>query len=100
MRKPILEFWFEFASSYSYLAAEQVEARAAAAGVRVAWRPFLLGRIFRAHPAAFGAVSCAGAIVGHRERLLTRRCSLREPGLDWPGSLFAYCDGPPPPPEA
>jgi 2-hydroxychromene-2-carboxylate isomerase len=48
MKIRTLEFWFEFASTYSYLAAEQVEARAEAAGVRIAWKPFLLGPIFRA----------------------------------------------------
>jgi 2-hydroxychromene-2-carboxylate isomerase len=42
-----LEFWFEFASTYSYPAAEQVAGRAASAGVEVVWRPFLLGPIFR-----------------------------------------------------
>jgi 2-hydroxychromene-2-carboxylate isomerase len=47
-REPILEFWFEFASTYSYVAAARVEPLAAVAGVRVAWRPFLLGPIFRA----------------------------------------------------
>jgi 2-hydroxychromene-2-carboxylate isomerase len=41
-----LEFWFEFASTYSYPAAMRVEQVAAAAGVTVAWRPFLLGPIF------------------------------------------------------
>lgn len=45
---PSLQFWFEFASTYSYPAAMQIERRAAAAGVRVEWRPFLLGPIFRA----------------------------------------------------
>lgn len=39
-----LEFWFEFASTYSYLAAERIEALAA--GVTIVWRPFLLGPIF------------------------------------------------------
>jgi len=43
-----LQFWFEFASTYSYLAAAQVAERAAAAGVPVVWKPFLLGPIFRA----------------------------------------------------
>jgi 2-hydroxychromene-2-carboxylate isomerase len=43
-----LQFWFEFASTYSYPAAMLIEARAAAAGVEVAWRPFLLGPIFQA----------------------------------------------------
>jgi 2-hydroxychromene-2-carboxylate isomerase len=44
-----LEFWFEFASTYSYPAAARIEAAAQAAGVPLAWRPFLLGPIFRAH---------------------------------------------------
>ena len=41
-----LVFWYEFASSYSYLAALTIEGLAQAAGVRIAWRPFLLGPIF------------------------------------------------------
>jgi len=45
---PSLELWFEFASTYSYPAVERVEALAAASGVAVEWRPFLLGPIFRA----------------------------------------------------
>jgi 2-hydroxychromene-2-carboxylate isomerase len=43
-----LEFWFEFGSTYSYPAALRVEPVARAAGVEVAWRPFLLGPIFAA----------------------------------------------------
>jgi 2-hydroxychromene-2-carboxylate isomerase len=43
-----LEFWFEFASTYSYPAAMRVEDLAGAAGVPLHWRPFLLGPIFRA----------------------------------------------------
>ena len=38
-----LEFWFEFASTYSYLSAARIED---AAGVPVRWEPFLLGPIF------------------------------------------------------
>ena len=45
---PKLEFWYEFASTYSYLSAMRIEALAAAAGVAVAWKPFLLGPIFKA----------------------------------------------------
>lgn len=41
-----IEFWFEFASTYSYLAAERIEPLAKAADVTVLWRPFLLGPIF------------------------------------------------------
>ncbi len=39
----ILEFWYEFASTYSYPAAMHVETLAEAAGLTVRWRPFLLG---------------------------------------------------------
>lgn len=43
-----LEFWFEFASTYSYPAALRVERKARERGFEVAWRPFLLGPIFAA----------------------------------------------------
>lgn len=46
--RPTLEFWYDFASTYSYLAAFAVEDAAARAGVHVVWRPFLLGPIFAA----------------------------------------------------
>jgi 2-hydroxychromene-2-carboxylate isomerase len=41
-------FWFEFASTYSYLAAWRVEAEASARHVALCWEPFLLGPIFGA----------------------------------------------------
>lgn len=43
-----LDFWFDLASTYSYLSAMRIEALAAEAGVSVRWRPFLLGPIFQA----------------------------------------------------
>jgi 2-hydroxychromene-2-carboxylate isomerase len=43
-----LEFWYDFASTYSYLSAMRIEALAARAGVEVLWKPLLLGPIFRA----------------------------------------------------
>ena len=46
MARPRLEFWFEFASTYSYLSAMRLPGLAQAAGVDVVWRPFLLGPIF------------------------------------------------------
>ena len=42
------EFWYEFASTYSYPAAMRVGALAAERGVELVWRPFLLGPIFAA----------------------------------------------------
>lgn len=44
---PTLDFWFEFASTYSYPAAMRIAPLAAASGVNVRWRPFLLGPIFK-----------------------------------------------------
>ena len=46
--RPILDFWFEFASTYSYPAAMRIAPLADASGVTVRWRPFLLGPIFKA----------------------------------------------------
>ena len=42
-----LDFWYDLASSYSYIAAMRIEALAANAGVELRWRPFLLGPIFQ-----------------------------------------------------
>ncbi|MEM8838351.1 MAG: 2-hydroxychromene-2-carboxylate isomerase [Pseudomonadota bacterium] len=44
--KPKLQFWFEFASTYSYLSAMRIDAVAEGAGVDVVWMPFLLGPVF------------------------------------------------------
>ncbi len=42
----MLDFWYEFASTYSYPAAMRIEDVARARGVSVRWQPFLLGPIF------------------------------------------------------
>ena len=41
-----IEFWFDFASTYSYPAVMRVEALAKAKSVDIIWRPLLLGAIF------------------------------------------------------
>ena len=43
-----IEFWYEFASTYSYPAAMRIEKVAASKGVKVKWCPFLLGPVFKA----------------------------------------------------
>ena len=45
---PTLDFFYEFASTYSYLAAMRIAPLAKSAGVTLRWRPFLLGPIFKA----------------------------------------------------
>lgn len=42
-----IEFWFDFSSPYSYLAAEKIDALAANHQRIVHWRPVLLGAIFQ-----------------------------------------------------
>ena len=42
-----VDFWYEFASTYSYPAAMRIETLASDAGVSIRWRPFLLGPIFK-----------------------------------------------------
>ncbi|MDE2578481.1 MAG: 2-hydroxychromene-2-carboxylate isomerase [Hyphomicrobiales bacterium] len=42
------EFFFDFGSPASYLAATQMDAIAARTGATIVWRPFLLGAVFKA----------------------------------------------------
>jgi len=48
MSTPAVQFWYEFGSTYSYVAAMRIERLAAERGGPVEWRPFLLGPIFAA----------------------------------------------------
>ena len=87
---PALEFWFDFASPYAYLAAARIEALATPAGVRVLWRPFLLGPIFkrRAHnPSPFQDPDPAEA--RYRARDVERLCALYDLPLVW-SSRYPY----------
>jgi len=89
-----LEFWFEFASTYSYPAAHAVEAAAKARGVDVAWRSFLLGPIFGAqgwNDSPFNIYPAKGAYMW---RDLARLCGaqglpLKRPSQFPRGSLLA-----------
>ncbi|MBB4196754.1 2-hydroxychromene-2-carboxylate isomerase [Rhodoblastus sphagnicola] len=45
---PRVDFWYEFASTYSYLSVVRIEQLAEATDVAVRWRPFLLGPLFTA----------------------------------------------------
>lgn len=71
---PKLDFWYEFASTYSYLAAMRIEALAKEAGVTVAWRPFLLGPIFKAQGWDTSPFNLQAAKGRYMWRDLTRLC--------------------------
>ncbi|MEN9315900.1 MAG: hypothetical protein RIS35_2293 [Pseudomonadota bacterium] len=81
MTRPTFAFWYDFASTYSYLAAFAVEDTAARADVTVEWRPFLLGPIFAAQgwrDSPFNLYPAKGAYMWRdMERLCARH------GLTW-----------------
>jgi 2-hydroxychromene-2-carboxylate isomerase len=45
---PRLQFWYDLASTYSYLSAMRIADLAKATGVEIVWQPFLLGPVFKA----------------------------------------------------
>lgn len=45
--RPVIEFFFDVGSPYSYLAATQIDRVGEGAGAEVRWRPFLLGGVFK-----------------------------------------------------
>ena len=76
----MLEFWFEFASTYSYPAARRIEALCRDAHVQLHWRPFLLGPIFSAQGWSDSPFNIYPAKGRYMWRDLERVCA----GLDVP----------------
>jgi 2-hydroxychromene-2-carboxylate isomerase len=72
---PILDFWFDFASTYSYPAAMRIGPLAAEAGVTVRYRPFLLGPIFKAQGWDTSPFNVYEAKGRHMWRDLERLCA-------------------------
>jgi len=93
MASPV-EFWFEFASTYSYPAAHAVEAAAAERGIAVKWRSFLLGPIFAAQGWSDSPFNIYPAKGTYMWRDLARLCAaqglpLKKPSQFPRGSLLA-----------
>jgi 2-hydroxychromene-2-carboxylate isomerase len=91
---PTLAFWFDFASTYSYPAMMRVAPLAAAAGVAVRYRPFLLGPIFKTQGWDTSPFNVYEAKGRHMWRDLERLCAdldipFRRPGLFPQSSLLA-----------
>ena len=92
--RPSLEFWYEFASTYSYLSAMRIEALAEQAGVSVVWKPFVLGPIFHAqgwNTSPFNIYPAKGRyMVREMERLTSARgLPFKMPSLFPQNSLHA-----------
>jgi 2-hydroxychromene-2-carboxylate isomerase len=72
---PSLDFWFEFASTYSYPAAMRIAPLAREAGVTVCFRPFLLGPVFQAQGWSTSPFNLYAAKGGNMWRDLERLCA-------------------------
>jgi 2-hydroxychromene-2-carboxylate isomerase len=70
-----LDFWFDFASTYSYPAALRIAPPAEAAAVHVRLRPFLLGPIFKAQGWETSPFNLHPAKGRHMWRDLERVCA-------------------------
>jgi 2-hydroxychromene-2-carboxylate isomerase len=75
MPAAVLDFWFDFASTYSYPAAMRIGALATDAGVTVRFRPFLLGPIFKAQGWTTSPFNLYAAKGRHMWRDLERLCA-------------------------
>ncbi|WP_430403619.1 2-hydroxychromene-2-carboxylate isomerase [Hyphomonas sp.] len=94
----VIEFWFEFASTYSYPAAMRIEALTSAAGHTVAWTPFLLGPLFHSQQGLTDSPFNAFPVKGrYMWRDFARVCAKEDLPLETPavfpqnGLLAARC---------
>lgn len=85
-----LEFWFEFASTYSYLSVMRVEEAAASAGVSVVWKPFLLGPIFHSQGWQTSPYIIYPAKGRYMVRDMERLCAKAELAFQLPLTIPAY----------
>ena len=94
MAGPALDLWFDFASTYSYLAAMRIGPLAEQAGLRVCFRPFVLGPIFKAQGWTTSPFNLYPTKGRHMWRDLERQCAelalpLRRPDPFPQNSLLA-----------
>jgi len=75
MAGPVLDFWFDFASTYSYPAAARIGPLAEQAAVQVRFCPFLLGPIFQAQGWTTSPFNLYPAKGRHMWRDLERLCA-------------------------
>lgn len=78
---PEIEFWFDFGSNYSYLSTMRIEQLARSRGARIAWRPFMLGPIFRSFGWETSPFVLQKAKGDYMWRDMEREC--RKAGLAW-----------------
>ncbi|MDM0109463.1 2-hydroxychromene-2-carboxylate isomerase [Variovorax sp. J22R24] len=91
----VMEFWYDFASPYSYIAAARIERLTSDTSVSIEWRPFLLGPIFKRRSGGVSAFQNPDPSERrYRRRDVERLCERYGLPLQWPsvyprGSLLA-----------
>lgn len=75
---PPLTAFLELASTYSYLSVMRLAEAAEAVGVRIAWRPFLLGPIFRSQGWETSPFNIYPVKGRYMWRDMERRCAARD----------------------
>jgi len=79
-----IEFWYDFASPYAYVAAERIMRLPSDQRQRFLWRPFLLGPVFAHHaPDGGGRQQMNPAARANKWRDLERLCLYY--GIGWGG---------------
>nr|WP_306266047.1 DsbA family protein [Pararhizobium sp. IMCC3301] len=85
----VLDFWFDFASTYSYPAVMRFSPLATALGVSVRWHPFLLGPVFQAQGLATSPFNAFPA----KRAYLPRLCRGINPASERPSAQqHGSCD--------
>jgi 2-hydroxychromene-2-carboxylate isomerase len=87
MPKPVLDFWFDFASVYSFLSAMRIAPLAEQAGVALKWRPFLLGPIFQAQGMKGSPFNLFPVKGRHMIRDVQRSADEIGVGFQWPDAF-------------
>ncbi len=75
MSEPVLEVWFDFASSYSCPAVIRVGDPARTKGVRILWKPFILGPVFAGNGLTQPPFLVSADKRAYMVRDLERRCA-------------------------
>ena len=74
-----IEFHFDFSSPFGYFAAQQIDELAARCGRSVAWRPFLLGAVFKETGGRpITSIPMKAGYAAHDLKRTARRC-----GIPW-----------------
>jgi 2-hydroxychromene-2-carboxylate isomerase len=78
MAPPLIEFFFDCSSPWTYLAFSRIEALAAEAGARIEWRPILVGGIFNTiNPSVYAS---------RENPVPAKHAYMRKDLQDWAGS--------------